>query len=80
MDKDVEWEIEKWQQQKEIEKKDKEIATLKRKIDSMVNMVPSILECRPPPRVYYMYLKEHFLTFKISSILLDRDHSLEMAQ
>lgn len=43
-------------------------------------MMSNILECRPPPRVYTIYLKEGFLTFKMSSVLSDWDHSLETAQ
>lgn len=68
------------QKDEEIEKKNKEIIALQNNVDNVITMIPHIVGCRTPPRVYVMYLKELDLSFKLSMIIVDLDHSIETPQ
>ncbi|XP_059075476.1 uncharacterized protein LOC131875382 [Cryptomeria japonica] len=60
------WELEKVKmqmiidyQKKVIEQKGEEIAQLKAKVEIVATMVPQLMQCRAPPCVYSLYLREH---------------------
>lgn len=44
--------------QREIERQKKEIQDMRKKLDEMMKITEKIMECRPPPKVYAMRLKE----------------------
>lgn len=61
----------------EIEDKDVKISIIKKNVDDMAALVPQILECRAPPRVYALHLKERYLSFKLFRIVLGLNPSIE---
>lgn len=78
------WEIERARlheiinkQQREIEKRDNHITELEAKIDTITSMVPELIQCRAPPRVYTLHLKEQYLNFKLNHIIRDLSLSLD---
>lgn len=78
------WEIEKDRlqgiinkQQKEIEKKDNRIKELETKAEEIYGMVPEIMQCRAPTRIYAVHLKERYLNFRLNQIVRDLNPSLE---
>lgn len=60
-----------------IEKKDVEIVALKDKVDNVVALVPQMMACRTPPRVYALHLKERHLSFKLSRVIYGLNPSIE---
>lgn len=67
-------------QQKEIDKKDRHVFELQTKVDTVVDMIPELMQCRAPPRVYALYLKEQHFCFKLTCIARDLSPSLETPQ
>lgn len=64
------WKEEKMKMKKVITDQGEEIAELKeqlarqkKKMDYALKLVDQIITCRPPPRIYAIYLKEQFLLF-----------------
>lgn len=60
-----------------IEQKDEEISQLKNKVDMVVTMIPQLMQCKAPPRVYSLYLKEWHICFQLMRIVRDLSPSLE---
>lgn len=67
-------------QQKEIETKDKQIVEFQTKVDIVVDMILELMQCRAPPRVYALYLKEQHLCFKLTHIVRELSPSFETTQ
>lgn len=61
----------------EIEKKDEDIFSLKDKVDNVVALVPQMMACENPPRVYALHLKERHLSFKLSRFISSLSPSIE---
>lgn len=53
---------------------------MKEKMDEMVKITGKIMECRPPPRVYAMCLKEQFLWFQLMRISRNLDPVIHTAK
>lgn len=64
-------------QQREIEKRDNKIKELEAKVDTITSMVPELMQCRAPTRVYALHLRERYLNFKLNHIVRDLSPSLE---
>lgn len=47
------------------------------KVDTIASMIPKLIQCRVPPRVYALHLKEQYLSFKLNRIIRDLSHSLD---
>lgn len=45
-------------------------------MDNLSTMLPQVIECRPPPRVYSLYFKELNLSYKIGRELSRLNTSL----
>lgn len=43
--------------QRKLQEKDVVVNKLEDRIDVLATSIPQVIECRPPPRVYYLYLK-----------------------
>lgn len=67
------WEEEKKILNREIERQKKEIKYMKENFDKMMEMTKKIMDCRPPPHVYVMCLKDQFLWFQLMRIARNLD-------
>lgn len=56
--KEEEWKRENEVLERKLQEKDVVLNKLEDRIDNLATLLPQIIECRPPPRVYSLYLKE----------------------
>lgn len=67
-------------EKKSIEQKDEEIAQLKAKPKTVDTMVPQLMQCRAPPCVYSLCLKEQHISFRMMRIVRDLSPSLQTSE
>lgn len=53
---------------------------MKAKLDTIASMAPELIQCRAPPRVYALHLKENYLSFKLNHIVRDLSPSLDTSE
>lgn len=67
-------------QGEEIAELKEQLVRQKKNMDHALKLANQIITCRPPPRIYTIYLKEQFLLFQLMMNLKDIDIGFRSAQ
>ena len=67
-------------QGEEIAELREQLEKQKQKMDHALKLVDQVITCRPPPRIYFICLKEQFLLFQLMLTLKDINPELKSAQ
>lgn len=59
-----------------LESKNLELSKLEGKLTEVLYRAIQIIKCRPPPRVYELFLKENFLSFQFNKFINDQSFAL----